>query len=160
MTNPNTLERWRPHPIVYLHCLLAIVLPGIACSWGVSLLIARWSQPESPVKTAILGMGLFVVVLCLALRRCSSPELSAFRGLLLLTGYMTIGVGSFALLFVIQAVAFAMVAIIAIGLVSLFRNDTTYARKQFENSWTSIGGIGCTSKLGLWGRVTGVVKSR
>lgn len=37
---------------------------------------------------------------------------------------MTIGIGSFSLLFVIPAVVFATVAIIAIGLVSLFRNDT------------------------------------
>lgn len=46
---------------------------------------------------------------------------------------MTIGMGSFALFFVIPAVAFAIVAIMAIALVSLFRNDTAYARKQFRN---------------------------
>jgi hypothetical protein len=85
------------------------------------------------MKTALLGMGLFVVVLWLSLRRCSAPELPAFRGLLLLTAYMTIGVGTFALLFAIPAVAFAIVAIIAIALVSLLRNDTAYARKQFRH---------------------------
>ena len=37
------------------------------------------------------------------------------------------------LLFVIPAVAFATVAIIAIALVSLLRNDTDYARKQFRH---------------------------
>ena len=52
----------------------------------------------------MLGMGLFVVVLWLSLRRCSAPELPAFRGLLLLTAYMTIGVGSLALLFAVPAV--------------------------------------------------------
>ena len=84
------------------------------------------------MNTAILAMGLVVVVLWLSLRRCSTPELAAFRGLLLLTAYMTIGVGSFALLFAVPAVAFAIVAVIAIALVSLFRNDTAYARKQFR----------------------------
>lgn len=53
--------------------------------------------------------------------------------LLLLTAYMTIGMGSLALFFVIPAVSFAIVAIIAIALVSLFRNHTAYARKQFRN---------------------------
>ena len=133
MANPNTLEHWRPHPLVYIHCSLAIVLFGIACSWGVTLLIARCCQLESVGKSAILAMGLFVVVLWLSLRRCSTPELPAFRGLLLLTAYMTIGVGSFALLFVIPAVAFAIVAIIAIALVSLFRNDSAYAQKRFRS---------------------------
>jgi hypothetical protein len=127
MTNPDTLARWRPHPLVYFHCLLAIVLLGVACCWGISLLIGS----ESALKTGILGMG-FVVVLWSSLRRCSAPELPAFRGLLLLTAYMTIGMGSLALLFAVPAVAFAIIALIGIALVSLLRNDSAYARKQFR----------------------------
>jgi hypothetical protein len=133
MTNPNTLENWRPHSLVYFHCSLAIVLLAAACSWGIALLIARCFRPESAVKPAILGVGLFVAVLWLSLRRCSTPGLPAFRGLLLMTAYMTIGMGNFSLLFVIPAVAFAIVAIISIALVSLFLNDAAYARKQFRN---------------------------
>ncbi len=91
MTNANTLERWRPHPLIYFNCSLAIVLLGGACSWGIALLIARCCQPESAVKTAIAGVGLFVVVLWLSLRRCSTPALPAFRGLLLITSYMNPG---------------------------------------------------------------------
>jgi hypothetical protein len=132
MTNPNTLERWRPHPFVYFHCSLAIILLGIACSWGITLLLERCCRPESAMKTAILGTGLFVVVLWLSLRRCSAPELPAFRGLLLLTTCMTIGVGTFALLFAIPAVAFAIASIVAIALVSLFRSDAAYAQRQFR----------------------------
>jgi hypothetical protein len=129
MTNPDTIEHWRPHPLVYFHCLLAIVLLGVACCWGISLLIGS----ESVLKTGILGTGSFVVLLWFSLRRCSAPELPAFRGLLLLTAYMTIGVGSLALVFAVPAVAFAIIAIIGIALVSLFRNDSAYARKQFRN---------------------------
>jgi hypothetical protein len=132
MTNANTLERWRPHPLVFIYCALAVVLLGIACFWGIALLVARWYQPESAVKAALAGAVLFVAVLLLSLRRCSAPALPAFRGLLLITGYMTIGVGGFFLLFVIPAVVFAIVSIIAIALVSLFRKDTAYARNQFR----------------------------
>jgi hypothetical protein len=46
---------------------------------------------------------------------------------------MTIGVGSLSLLFVIPAVVFAIVSVMAIALVSLFRKDTAYARKQFRH---------------------------
>jgi hypothetical protein len=133
MTKPNTLEHWRPHSLVYFYCALAIVLLGAGCFWGITLLIARCCQPESAVKPAILGVGLFVIVLCLSLWRCSAPALPAFRGLLLITAYMTIGMGNFSLLFVIPAVTFAIVAIISIALLSLFRNDATYARNQFRS---------------------------
>ena len=133
MTNANTLEDWRPHPLIFVYCALAIVLLGSASFWGIALLDARWCQPESAVKAGLAGVVLFVAVLLLSLRRCSTPALPAFRGLLLITGYMTIGVGSFSLLFVIPAVVFAIVSIIAIALLSLFRKDTAYARNQFRH---------------------------
>ncbi len=132
MTDANTIARWRPHPVVYIYCALAIVLLGIACFFGIALLYARWYQPERAVEAALAGTVLFVAVLLLSLRRCSTPALPAFRGLLLITGYMTIGVGSFFLLFVIPAVVFAIVFVIAIALVSLFRRDAPYARTQFR----------------------------
>jgi hypothetical protein len=133
MTDPNTLKNWRPHSLVYFHCSLAILLLATACSGGTALLIERCFHPESAVKPAILGVGLFVAVLWLSLWRCSTPALPAFRGLLLMTAYMTIGMGNFSLLFVIPAVAFAIVAITSIALVSLFLNDAAYAQKQFRN---------------------------
>jgi hypothetical protein len=132
MNNATTLERWRPHPLVFIYCALAIVLLGSACFWGTALLVARWYQPESAVKAALAGTALFVAVLLWALRRCSTPALPGFRGLLLITAYMTIGVGELFLLFVIPAVVFAIVSIMAIALVSLFRKDTSYARNQFR----------------------------
>jgi hypothetical protein len=81
---------------------------------------------------AIAGAGFFVIVLWLSLRRCSTPALPSFRALLLITSYMTIGMGSLALFVAIPAVVLAIVAIIAIALVSLFRNDVVYARKQLR----------------------------
>lgn len=132
MNNPNTLESWRPNPLVYFHCLLAIVLLGITCTWGLMLLTAQYWKPESTFQVVILGLGLFVLLLWLSLRRCSAPELPGFRGLLLLTAYMTIGMGNFSLFFVIPAVGFAVVAIMAIALVSLLRNDIAYAQKRFR----------------------------
>jgi hypothetical protein len=132
MTNANTLERWRPHPVVFIYCALAIVLLGSACYWGITLLVARWYQPESAVKAALAGTVLFGAVLLLSLRRCSTPAFPAFRGLLLITAYMAIGVGNFFLLLVIPAVVFAIVSIIAIATVSLIRKDTAYAQNQFR----------------------------
>ena len=132
MNNANTLERRLPHPLVFIYCALAIVLLGSACFWGIALLLAQWYQPESAVKAALAGPVLFVAVFLLSLRRCSTPALPGFRGLLLITGYMTIGIGSLFLLFVIPAVVFAIVFIIAIALVSLFRKNASYAPNQFR----------------------------
>jgi len=54
------------------------------------------------------------------------------RGLLLITAYMTIGVGSLFLLLALPAVAFAVVSIIAIAFLSLFRKDATYAANRLR----------------------------
>lgn len=132
MTNANTLQGWRPHPLVYLNCALATVLLGIACSWGIALLVARWHPAGSALKAALVGAALFVAVLSWSLRQCSTPALPGFRGLLLITGCMTIGVGSFSLLLVIPAVACAIVSIVAIALMSLFRKDSAYAPNHFR----------------------------
>lgn len=133
MINSNTLQNWRPHPLVYFHCGLAIVLFGTACSWGVAQFIAWCCPPQSRVNPVLFGVGVFAVVFWLSLRRCSTPASPAFRGLLLITACMTIGMGSFSLLFVIPAVAFAMVALISVALVSLFRNDAAYAQRHFKD---------------------------
>jgi hypothetical protein len=132
MTNANTVERWRSHPLVFIYFALAIVLLESAFFLGIALLAARWYQPESAVKAGLAGMVLLVAVLFLSLRRCSTPALPAFRGLLVITAYMTIGVGGFFLLFVIPAVVFALISVIAIAIVSLFRKDAAYARNQFR----------------------------
>ncbi len=132
MTSGNTLERWRPHPLVFIYCALAIVLLGSACFWGIASLVARWYQPETAVKAAFVGTSLFAAVFSLSLRRCSTPARPAFRGLLVITAYMTIGVGTFFLLFVIPAVVFAIVSIIAIAFVSLFGKDAAYAQNRFR----------------------------
>ena len=132
MTNANTLERWRPHPLVFIYCVLSIVLLGGACFGGIALVVSWWCQPESAVKAALAGTLLFLAVFLLSLRRCSTPSLPAFRGLLVITAYMTIGVGSFFLLFVIPAVVFAIVCIIAIAFASLFGKDTVYAPHRFR----------------------------
>jgi hypothetical protein len=59
MTDANTLERWRPQPLVFVYCFLAIALFEIACFWGFALLIARWCQPENVMKTALAAVVLF-----------------------------------------------------------------------------------------------------
>ena len=126
------LERWRPHPLVFIYCALAIVLLVSACFLGIEVVAARWYQPENAVKAALAGTAFFVAALWSSLRRCSTPELPAIRGLLLITSYTTIGVGSLFLLFVIPAVVFAVLSIIAIAVVSCFREDSAYARNQFR----------------------------
>jgi hypothetical protein len=133
MTKANTLERWRPHPFIFVYCSLAIVLLELGCYWGIALLLAQWCHSETAMKGALAGALLFGAVLLLSFRRCSTPELSASRGLLLTTAYMTIGAGSLSLLFVIPTVVFAILSVMAIAFLSLFRKDSAYAPKQFRH---------------------------
>ncbi len=65
MTNSKTLAQWRPHPLVFLYCTLAIVLLGGVCFWGTKLLVSQWYQPEVASKAALHGRGVvnpFVLV--------------------------------------------------------------------------------------------------
>ena len=90
MTNANTLKRWRPHPIVFIYCALAILLVGSVCFLGVALRVAQWYQPKAPLWLRSGERRLFVAALWLSLRRCSTPALPAFSRMLLITAYMTI----------------------------------------------------------------------
>lgn len=128
MTNAITLQQWRPHPLAYFYFSIAVVLLGAVCSWGV----VECSKRERFAEAAMAGAGLFAVVLWMSLRRCSTTTIPSFRGLLLITSYMTIGMGALTFLVVIPAVVSAMVAVIAIALVSLFRSDPIFAPRQFR----------------------------
>jgi hypothetical protein len=133
MTNAKTLEEWRPSLLIYVNCIIAVLLLGVVFCGGIARLVARCYRPEIAANAAIAGLGMFSVLLWWSLRRCSTPALPAFRGLLLITASMTIGMGTFSLLFVIPAVVFATVAVFAFSFVSLFRSDTAYAGKQFRH---------------------------
>src|ERR1700758_3926650 len=97
MTQAKTLQQWRPHLLVYFYFILPVVLLGAACSWGVMQCFPR----VGTAAAILVGVGSFVVALWLSLRRCSTPELPSFRGLLLVTSYMTIGMGTLSLIVVV-----------------------------------------------------------
>src|SRR5438874_7059514 len=106
MTNANTLERRRPHPPCTLTAHSQSFCSEVPALGELRCLLRGVANLKRGEDCNRRGGAIFVV-LWLSLRRCSTPALSAFRGLLLITSYMTIGMGSLSLLFVIPAVAFA-----------------------------------------------------
>jgi uncharacterized membrane protein YhdT len=78
---------------------IAILLLCIAAFMSVGLLVADQSDPRDWMLYAIFVTPvLFLVVLWLALKRCSTGDFSGFRGLLFITAYMSIGVGGYSVI--------------------------------------------------------------
>ena len=118
---------------IYLYLLIAILLLCIATFIGVGLLVVDQSDPRDWMLYAMCAAPvLFLAVLWLALRRCSAPDLSGFRGLLFITAYMSIGVGSYSVIVAVPAVMIAILGCLAITMVSMFRGDPAYAPRQFR----------------------------
>jgi hypothetical protein len=71
-------------------------------------------------------------LLWLGTRRCSSPHLSGGDGLLLVTAYMTIGIGGMSMLIAVPAAMAALVATVAFAILGALRGDATYAPRRFQ----------------------------
>jgi hypothetical protein len=131
-SNADALARWHPGLLTCFYCLLAVLLLGALSAWGVAAITVGRYGPETARAAASAGMAIFVTALWSSLRRCSTPALPGVQGLLMMTGYMTIGTGTFSLIIVIPAAMLAVLAIIGIALVSLFRRDVSCAPRRFR----------------------------
>jgi hypothetical protein len=90
---------------IYLYLLIAMLLLCIATFVGVGLLVADPSGPRDWMFYATCTAPvLLLAALWLALKRCSAADLSGFRGLLFITAYMSIGVGSYSVIVAVPAV--------------------------------------------------------
>jgi hypothetical protein len=67
-----------------------------------------------------------------ARRRCSSDQMSVWDGLLYITSYMTIGVGITYLLLAAFCAMAAVLAVMAIAVVSISDSDSVQAQQRFR----------------------------
>jgi hypothetical protein len=90
---------------------------------------------DDPVD-GLLAVAFCTVAACALLwigtRRCSSPQLRGGDGLLLITGYMTIGIGGMSMLVAVPAAVAALLATVALAILGVLKRDANYAPKQFE----------------------------
>jgi hypothetical protein len=133
MTNVSTSSRRAFGLHVYVYFWLAFAGLGVACLFAVSFPIRDVEMPAFAFLALLTTPFLFWAVLTWSLWRCSSPELSGARGLLLVTAYMAVGIGSFSMLIAIPAVMLAMLWTVGIAVLSLFRGGRVFASVQFRS---------------------------
>ena len=118
---------------IYLYLSIAILLLCFAAFIVVGFLLVGLGDSRFWIGCALPAAPmLFLAVLWLALKRCSAPDLSGFRGLLFITAYMSIGIGGFSMIFAIPAVMVAILGCLFIAAMSVFRADSNYAPRQFR----------------------------
>ena len=118
---------------IYLYLLIAILLLSLATFIGVGLLVVDKSDPRDWMFfVTFASPGLFLVVLWLALKRCSAADFSGFRGMLFITAYMSIGVGSYSVIVAVPATMIAIAGCLLITVASWFGADSTFAPRQFR----------------------------
>jgi hypothetical protein len=80
------------------------------------------------------AMAICTIAACASLwaaaRRCSSPQLSGGDGLLLITGYMTIGIGGMSVVVAVPAAMAALLGTVAFAILGALRGDATFAPRQ------------------------------
>jgi len=130
MTNDDNSSTLEFGILVHVYFWLAILVLGVLALILAAVLLASQSPSDLDVLVTLAAPFLVWLALWLSLRRCSSPELSGFRRLLLITAYMTIGIGGMSILIAIPAVIIAMLYCIVIGVISLFRSDLLFAAKE------------------------------
>ena len=133
-TMTNT-QKSGPRPIgahVYIYCWIAILLLGAAAFIIPGVAVLEYVSIETTTLVACISCVLYFGALWFALRRCSSADLSGSRGLLIMTAYMTVGIGGFSMLIAIPAVLIGILACLGVSAVSLFRDDPAFAAKQFR----------------------------
>lgn len=126
-----------PNPYRFgLHVHLYLYVAVLALNIAALLVGAKLLYDESSPSGTIVELGLLIFLTNFALwaarRRCSSEGLTCWQGLLLITAYMSIGVGSYSLIVAVPAAIIAMLATIVISITSMLRSDRDFAPRQFR----------------------------
>lgn len=117
----------------YIHVYLWVALVVLSVVPFFAAFIATIDATAGQTITAaILAVVLFQAVFWFARVRCTSPDLSYWDGLLLVTAYMTIGVGGVSLIMSGFCAMVTAIASIGIALVGLFKSDPQFSSRHFR----------------------------
>ncbi|HTU67513.1 MAG TPA: hypothetical protein VMF52_16305 [Steroidobacteraceae bacterium] len=115
----NNQQRYRPGVHIYLYLwvglLVVSIVPALLIS---SVLFDTTHMIEGLVSFGVL-LAAFQGLFWYARRRCSAEDLSAWDGLLYITSYMTIGVGTMSLFLAVPCAIVAVLGLVGIAIVSL-----------------------------------------
>ena len=119
---------------LHIHVFLwvGLVLVGTIPFFWLSGLWYDTAHFEQGLLSCLAMIVLFQALFWFARRRCDADDLSAWNGLLLITAYMSIGLGGLYALVAICVVALAAPLMIFIALASLVRGGKVEAAQRFR----------------------------
>jgi len=139
MDTPRTGSPLRVGLHIHIFLWVGLVLIGtIPFFW----LSGRWYNAdhyEQGLSSCLAMIVVFQALFWFARRRCDTDELSAWDGLLLITAYMSIGLGSLYAFIAVFAVAIAAPTMVMIAIGSLVRGGRAGAAHQFRRMVTWFG---------------------
>ncbi len=109
--------------------LLVSVVPAAVLALYCLATVSRVEEIAAFAFFLLLFQALFLY----ARRRCSTPQLSAWDGLLYITAYMTIGVSSASLVVAVPGAIVGVLGLVATALLSLADADPTRAQQRFRS---------------------------
>ena len=133
----DTKPQYRPGVHVHIYLWLGLIVVSVVPAFLISGALFDASQfVEGAFAFAVL-LASFQALFWYSRRRCSSQELAAWDGLLYITSYMTIGVGTTSLFVAVPAAIVAVLGLIGIAVASV--GDEALAREWFQSmvAWFS-----------------------
>ena len=126
----STVPRFQLHIHIYVWLGLIVVstVPFLYIS-GRLYDVDHYEQGLTSIAAMVV---IFQVAFWFARRQCSSAELSAWNGLLLIGAYTAIGVGWISIFLAVAAILVSAVAMVAIALASMFVGGKPRAERGFH----------------------------
>jgi hypothetical protein len=132
MTDANK-PQFRPSAYVQIYLWVALLIASIAPAMLISVALFDATHFVQGVTAFGAMLAAFQGLLWYAQRRCSSPDLSAWDGLLYITSYMTIGVGTMSLFIAVLCAIVALLGLIGIAALSIGDGDAARAQTRFRS---------------------------
>ena len=132
MSGAAIVQPGRVGPHIYVYLGLALLVFNFIWIVVAARGFRGETNPTNMLIEVVSGIAIANVLFWFARRRCSSPSMSGWRGLVLMTTYMTIGVGSYSVFVAVPAVLIGIVASIAISLASLFSGERDFSPRHYH----------------------------
>jgi 2-keto-4-pentenoate hydratase len=132
MNDAETPQTYRVGFHVHTYLAVAVLLLSAVPFVLVILLRGDAAGAAETLTEALGAVAVLHVALAFAQRRCSTPQLRFWDGIRLITAYMTIGIGGMSLLIAAPCAIVALLASIAIAVVSVTGKSAAWAPTQFR----------------------------
>ena len=132
MAAESAKPRYRPSAHIQAFFWIALLLTTVTPSLLISGALFDTDHFIEGLTTFALLVAVFQLLFWFACRRCSSEELGARDGLLYVTAYMTIGVGTMSLFVAVPCTIVAVVYTTVIAILSIADAEPARAQHRFH----------------------------